>query len=170
MHQPLLVQPPSGGRLSGGYLYNARMSEAGLWAVLDLPSERLTSLNETAAEHDVVLMDSIWLTEEHAPFFLALRPRVARIGLVLHAFPSMILAADSGRAPPTEPTRFEREFIDHLDVVLLPGPHYRDLLEGAKGQIVIAEPGVDDAGRAEPRQRNGVCRLVSVGALTTKKK
>ena len=34
---PLLVQPDSGGRLSGGFLYNARMAEQGLWVLRNLP-------------------------------------------------------------------------------------------------------------------------------------
>lgn len=169
MNLPLLVQPPSGGRLSGGFLYNARMAAAGLWQLSDVSAESLTSLKVDAARHDLVLMDSLWLTREHAPAFLALKSRVRRIGLMLHSFPSMIDAAENGRAPASEPTAFERDVIDELDVVLLPGPHYRDRLARARSRILVAEPGIDDAWRAEPRRRSGACRLVSVGAVTPRK-
>lgn len=169
MNLPLLVQPPSGGRLSGGFLYNTRMAEAGLWGVSDLSAKDLPGLKDNVPPRGLVLMDSIWLTREHAPIFLALKSRERRIGLMLHSFPSMIDATENERAPLTEPSTFEREIIDQLDVVMLPGPHYLDLLKSVKSLIVVAEPGIDDEWRARPRSRSGVCRLVSVGAVTPRK-
>src|SRR5260221_5965627 len=120
MKLPLLVQLPARGRISGGFLYNRRMAESGLWEVCALPAESLPSLRERVAELDLLLMDSIWLTREHAFRFLSLKPSVKRLGLVLHSFPSMIEATENGRAPPIEPTVLEREVIEQLDVVLLP--------------------------------------------------
>lgn len=169
MRQPLLVQPPSHGRISGGFLYNARMASSGLWEVLDLPAAELARLEERVVDAGPVLMDSIWLTPPHAPAFLALKARGHRIGLMLHSFPSMIEATESGRQPVARPSAFELDVLEQLDLVVVPGRHYRDLLAGARVTVVVAEPGIDDDWRAPPRPRSGPCRLVSVGAVTPRK-
>jgi glycosyltransferase involved in cell wall biosynthesis len=169
MHPIVLVQPPARGRISGGFLYNSRLAESTLWELCDLPARELPSLPGRAAQRRLLLMDSIWLTRPHAPSFLALASHGYAIGLMLHSFPSMIEATENGRAPLGEPTSFEREVIEQLDVVVVPGRHYRDLLAGSRTPIVIVEPGIDDAWRAEPRRRSGPCRLVSVGAVTPRK-
>jgi glycosyltransferase involved in cell wall biosynthesis len=169
MHPIVLVQPPAHGRISGGFLYNSRLAEGALWELCNLPAEQLPNLPGRAAQRRLVLMDSIWLTRTHAPDFLALSSNGHAIGLMLHSFPSMIDATENGRTPLSEPTPFEREVIEQLDVVVVPGRHYRDLLAGSRTPIVVVEPGIDEAWRAEPRRRSGPCRLVSVGAVTPRK-
>jgi glycosyltransferase involved in cell wall biosynthesis len=167
--RPLLVQPASGGRISGGFLYNARMAEHGLWDVLDVaPAELPQRLAQLPIERPI-LMDSIWLTPEAAPHFFALQARGARLGSMLHSFPSMIAATENHRPPPERPSSFEVEASERLHVVVVPGRHYKDLLSETGAFVLIAEPGIDDAWRKEPRHRNGACRLVSVGAVTPRK-
>lgn len=169
MKLPVLVQPPSGGRISGGFLYNACMGDAGLWEVWNLPPDDLAQLGDRVSRDRLLILDSIWLTPEHSSHFLALRGRGQRVGLMLHSFPSMIEAAETHHALVTRPSAFELEAIAELDIVIVPGRHYRDLLAGTSTPIVVAEPGIDDSWRAEPRMRRGPCRLVSVGAVTPRK-
>lgn len=164
-----LVQPAAGGRLSGGFLYNARMAECGLWQLVDATTDSLPGLLEGLRAPGLILLDSIWLTREHWPLFLALRQQGTALGLMLHSFPSMIEATERGQQPRTRPTVFERDAIDSLDVVIVPGRHYVGVLAGTRTPLVVAEPGIDDAWRAEPRRRSGPCRLVSVGAVTPRK-
>jgi glycosyltransferase involved in cell wall biosynthesis len=167
--RPLLVQPASGGRISGGFLYNARMAAHGLWDVLDVtPVELPRRLLELPIERPI-LMDSIWLTPEAVPHFFALQARGARLGMMLHSFPSMIAATENHRPPPARPSSFEVEAIERLRVVVVPGRHYEDLLRDSRAFVLSAEPGIDDAWRSEPRHRDGACRLVSVGAVTPRK-
>jgi glycosyltransferase involved in cell wall biosynthesis len=168
MRLPVLVQPPARGRISGGFLYNARMAEGGLWELVDVTPDALSGLVRRLPAEASTLMDSIWLTPEHAPVFLASGQSAAR-GLMLHSFPSMIEATERGQPPRLQPTAFEREMIERLDVVVVPGRHYVDMLDGTRTPLVVAEPGIDDVWRAEPRRRSGPCRLVSVGAVTPRK-
>lgn len=163
-----LVQPPARGRISGGFLYNARMAEGGAWELVDAEADALPALLRDLGG-DAILMDSIWLTPEHAPQFLAARERGTRLGLMLHSFPSMIAATESGQSPPSEPTVFERDVVDRLDGVVVPGGHYLTMLDGTRAPLVVAEPGIDDVWRAPPRRPSGPCRLVSVGAVTPRK-
>lgn len=165
----VLVQPPARGRISGGFLYNRRMADSGLWELCDVPVDELHGVHHYLPDAGLVLMDSIWLTPELAPAFLSLRARGLAIGAMIHSFPSMIDATENGRTPPTEPTAFERKLIAALDVIVLPGRHYLGALGGAPPPVVVAEPGIDDAWRAPPRRRNGACQLVSVGAVTPRK-
>jgi glycosyltransferase involved in cell wall biosynthesis len=169
MLQPLLVQPPSGGRISGGFRYNARMAEHGLWALADVAHGDLDRFLRGLPRERPVLMDSIWLTTEGFPPFRQHVGRGSHVGLMLHSLPSMIDATERGLAPPARPSRFEEETLAALELVLVPGRHYRDLLADLPCRIVVAEPGIDDGWRAEPRRRNGACRLVSVGAVTPRK-
>lgn len=169
MRSVLLVQPPANGRISGGFLYNARMADCGLWKLLDAAPDALPALAQRQPEPDLILMDSIWLTPHHAPQFFALKTPGAALGLMLHSFPSMIEATERGQTPPRQPTRFEREAIEQLDVVVVPGRHYASMLAGTPTPIIVAEPGIEDAWRAAPRRRTGPCRLVSVGAVTPRK-
>jgi glycosyltransferase involved in cell wall biosynthesis len=169
MLRPLLVQPASGGRISGGFLYNARMAEHGLWELLDVAAPELPlRLAELPLERPI-LMDSIWLTPQAAPHFFALQERGARLGAMLHSFPSMIDATENHRAPPARPSSFEVEASERLEVVVVPGRHYQDLLRTTRAVVLSAEPGIDDAWRNPPRRRSGPCRLVSVGAVTPRK-
>jgi len=165
---PLLIQPASGGRISGGYLYNARMAEQGLWQLRDFAPERLPELASSPTECPL-LMDSIWLTPEHAAPFLDLARRGQRVGVMLHSFPSLIGAAESGQSAPGAPSAFELETLARLGVVVVPGHHYAAHVAGAGARLVLAEPGLDEGWRAAPRARQGACRLVSVGAVTPRK-
>jgi glycosyltransferase involved in cell wall biosynthesis len=145
------------------------MAEHGAWEVLDVPADDLAELPQRlGAEKRLVLLDSIWLTPREAPVFLDLRARGWDVGVVLHSFPSMIVAAESGRPPLKEPTTFELATLERLGLALVPGPHYARLLKGCR-HVLCVEPGLDSAWRAPPRPRNGPCRLVSVGAVSARK-
>jgi glycosyltransferase involved in cell wall biosynthesis len=169
MQQAVLVQPPPEGRISGGFLYNARMAEHAAWELIDVPAEQLPDLARHVGSSRPILMDSIWLTEAHLEAFVALGAHGRRVGVMLHSFPSMIAATEAGHAPLLEPSRFEVQALERLGLVVVPGRHYADLLLGCSAKIVIAEPGIDDGWRAAPRPRVGPCRLVSVGAATPRK-
>jgi glycosyltransferase involved in cell wall biosynthesis len=164
----VLIQPPARGRISGGFLYNARMAEGGSWELVDAAPDALPGLVQRLRPASM-LMDSIWLTPEHAPAFLASKGQGGKLGLMLHSFPSMIEASEKGQPPRVQPTAFEREWVERLDVVVVPGRHYVGMLDGTRTPLVVAEPGIDDVWRAEPRRRSGPCRLVSVGAVTPRK-
>jgi glycosyltransferase involved in cell wall biosynthesis len=166
--QPLLLQPAAGGRISGGFLYNARMAEHGLWELRDVPAHALPELASQSADQPL-LLDSIWLSEAHAPPFLALAAQGRRVGVMLHSFPSFIRAAEAGEPAPAAPSPFEREAIARLGVVVVPGNHYTPHLAASGARMALAEPGLDDGWRAPPRPRRGPCRLVSVGAVTPRK-
>ena len=142
MQLPALVQPPSGGRISGGFLYNARMAEHGAWEVLEGHPSTASELAQRLIEKRPVLMDSMWLTEGQVEPFIELRARGWTVAVMLHSFPSMIAATESGRAPLTAPSRFEVEAIEQLGLLLVPGRHYADMLAGSRAKIVIAEPGI----------------------------
>lgn len=147
------------------------MAHHGLWELLDLEPERLSEIDEVASERPL-LMDSIWLTEEHAPFFLRALARGRRVGLMLHSFPSLIRAAERGEPTPASPTDFELQTLRALHAVVVPGQHYARWLPLSAQHgthWVVADPGLDDAWRAPPRRRQGPCRLVSVGAVTPRK-
>jgi glycosyltransferase involved in cell wall biosynthesis len=145
------------------------MAEHGAWDVLDLPAEQLPELARGVARAPLVLMDSIWLTEAHAGAFLALAGSGQRVGAMLHSFPSLIAATESGREPLLQPSRFEIQTLQALSCVVVPGRHYADMLAEHALNIVVAEPGIDPGWRAPPRHRQGPCRLVSVGAVTPRK-
>lgn len=164
----LLVQPDAGGRISGGYLYNARMAEGGAWELCDVTAAGLARALERVAR-EVVLADSIWLTEDTLAPFVRLRERGVRTGVMLHSFPSMIATAESGQGVRAEPTAFELEALAALGAVVVPGRHYADMLAGRGLRVIVAPPGIDDAWRAPPRPRQGPCALVSVGAVTPRK-
>jgi glycosyltransferase involved in cell wall biosynthesis len=169
MKLPLLVEPASGGRISGGFLYNTRMAEHGLWELADASRQELDALLGAVPRERVVLMDSIWLTADGIRPFLEHHAAGGRVGVMLHSFPSLIDATEKGLPPLARPSRFEVEALGTLDVVVVPGRHYRDLLGDCNARIVIAEPGIDDAWRTAPRRRCGPCRLISVGAVTPRK-
>jgi glycosyltransferase involved in cell wall biosynthesis len=145
------------------------MAQHGLWELLDLEAERLPEVESLPTERPL-LLDSIWLTEQHAPHFLRAQALGRRVGLMLHSFPSLIRAAESGQSTPASPTDFELQTLAQLQAVVVPGQHYaRWLPPGDATRWVVAEPGLDDGWRAPPRVRRGPCRLVSVGAVTTRK-
>lgn len=169
MALPCLVQPVAHGRLSGGYLYNARMAQHGAWEIRDVAPANLPALLGGMPATRPVLVDSIWLTPEAFEPVFQFVNRGGRAGVMLHSFPSMIAAAESGGAPQTEPSPFERDAIARLGLAVVPGRHYAELLAGCVAEIIVAEPGIEDAWRTPPRRRSGPCRLVSVGAVTPRK-
>jgi len=164
----VLVQPDAGGRISGGYLYNARMAAHGAWDLLDVQIESLAARLDQVG-HDLVLADSIWLTEEHIAPFLRLAARGTSVGVMLHSFPSMIAAAESGRGVRSDPTAFELEALEQLGIAVVPGRHYADMLAARAVEVLVFPPGIDDEWRAAPRRRGDRCALVSVGAVTPRK-
>jgi glycosyltransferase involved in cell wall biosynthesis len=145
------------------------MAEHGAWDVMDVAPDQLSSLPERLVSASLVLLDSIWLTEAHAAGIALLLARCPRVGVMLHSFPSLISATESGSPPLTRPSRFELQLIVALALVVVPGRHYADLLADSGAKILVAEPGIDAGWRAAPRHRSGPCRLVSVGAVTPRK-
>ena len=175
MSEVLLVQPDAGGRVSGGYLYNARMAAHGAWRLLDVTADALpdalAALAALSPEERpaVVLADSIWLTESALPPFLALRKSGIATGVMMHSFPSMIAAAEEGGEVRREPTGFEYEAVEMLGTMVVPGRHYAEMMAGRVVRVIEAPPGIDERWRMAPRARQGECRLVSVGAVTPRK-
>lgn len=169
MALPCLVQPLSHGRLSGGYLYNAKMADHGAWELCEATDADLPGLMQRLPVASPVLCDSIWLTPEAIEHVFRFVARGGRAGVMLHSFPSMIRAAESSEAPLARPTAFELDAVARLGLAVVPGRHYAELLAGCGARIVVSEPGIDDDWRTPPRRRSGPCRLVSVGAVTPRK-
>ncbi len=163
-----LVQPDAHGRLSGGYLYNARMADQGIWALLDVSPRQLQS-QLPAIETEAVIVDSIWLTEEYFGPFRALQRRGVRLGAILHSLPSMIAAAEAGQPRRLAPTDTEWALLAELDFVCVLGPHFRELLAPRGIETTYLPPGIDEAWRQPPMPKKDRCRLVSVGAVTRRK-
>ncbi len=163
-----LVQPPPGGRISGGYLYNAEMARHGAWRLHDVDAAGLADALPRL-DADVLLADSIWLTEGAFGPFLEAAARGRRVGVMMHSFPSLIAATEAGRPPPGGPSAFEVGALERAGLVVAPGRHYADLLAGRRVEVRIAPPGVADEWRRPPRPRRGPCALVSVGAVTPRK-
>ncbi len=155
-----LVQPDAGGRISGGYRYNAQMAAHGAWDLCAVDADGLDAV-VPALDADLVIADSIWLTEATVAPLLR-RPAVA---FLIHAFPSLVRSAERGE-PAGAPSRFELAALEAVGRVVLPGPHHAAVLTGRAVQVAVCEPGVDDAWRTPPRRRAGPCALVSVGAVT----
>jgi glycosyltransferase involved in cell wall biosynthesis len=155
-----LVQPEPGGRISGGYRYNAEMAAHGAWDLCAVDQDQLEAV-VPALEADLVIADSIWLTEATVGPFL--RRRAA--AFLIHAFPSLVRAAERGE-PTTAPTPFELQTLEAMGSVVLPGPHHAGALGGRAVEALVCEPGVGDEWRSPPRRRAGACALLSVGAVT----
>jgi glycosyltransferase involved in cell wall biosynthesis len=167
MSRILLVQPDAGGAISGGFLYNSEMAAHGAWQLCQARADRLDAAL-ASAEADLVIADSLWLTERtFEPFLRAGRRR--RVAVLMHSFPSMIAAAERRLPVTREPTTFEIEALQAVALAIVPGPHYADRLRAADVDVQTAEPGVADAWRTPPRRRAGRCSLVSVGAVTARK-
>lgn len=175
-----LIEPEAKGRISGGYLYNARMAAApGLnrrSAAADRFGDALGGLPKT--DSGLVLADSLFLTPENLePLLLARRRLGYRIGVLLHAFPSFVeRAQDRNRLSaqlPLTPTGDELDFIRGLDVVVTPGPYLPRLLErlGVDVPCAICPPGVHRGLPGEKHRRNTVApmRLLSLGGVTPNK-
>lgn len=135
-----LVEPEAQGRVSGGYLYNQRLAEAG--AGVSSVSTSVAALERSLgalalAPQDWLLLDSLFLEPRAFAAFVAARQRTGcQLGLMLHAFPSFVERADRGdKAGLIEPRPSESELalLRELDAVVCPGPY---------GPRVLAESGV----------------------------
>jgi glycosyltransferase involved in cell wall biosynthesis len=168
MSRVLLVQPRPGERISGGYLYNSLMARHGAWELCSLDADELAA-RLPQLEADLLVADSIWLTEQTFGPFLDAAARGRRVGVMMHSFPSMIAAAEGEQPPRSRPTPFEIEALERAGLVIAPGRHYADMLAGRKVEVAIFSPGVEDEWRRPPRRRQGPCRLVAVGAVTPRK-
>jgi glycosyltransferase involved in cell wall biosynthesis len=173
-----LIEPHSGGRISGGYLYNAKIAE--FEPRVERRAVRPERLEEdlsalTLSDPAWLLADSLFLNAEHMAAFQRFRRASGqRLGLLLHAFPSFIRRAEDrdalGRALPLSPTELELELLDALDLMVAPGPYAPRLLEtaGARVPAVICPPGVDPAPREAAPGTTPAARteLVSIGGVT----
>lgn len=170
MSEPaVLIQPRSGGRLSGGYLYNRRMAAGGAWRLVECAPGELPSALERCRDQPCVA-DSLWLTPLHFPLFERLCARGTRLAFLLHSFPSLIDAAEQRRPPPVGPSRFEIHALERVGRAAVVGPHYRRLLAGAAVALETCSPGIEDIFRqARAPERKGPCRLLSLAALTPRK-
>lgn len=173
----LLLEPDAGGRISGGYLYNARMA-AGHTAIERValrPDHFEADLRALALPAEAwLILDSLFLTREHLSAFarLPLGPGQRR-AMLLHAFPSFIRRAEEraglARALPLTPTDEEVELLEMLDLVIAPGPYIPRLLEerGATVATAICAPGVDpSAPSARGTDGTGPVRILSIGSVT----
>lgn len=172
-----LIEPEAGGRISGGYLYNHRIAEGA--PELELHALRVDTLERELArlslgEEAMVLADSLFLTSELMPPFLALRRPGLELGVLMHALPSFITrAGDRARLSsslPLLPSRDELELIQALDIVVAPGPYVPRLLSQCHATVrcTICPPGVDQRmpwRRTQPRRGEPV-RLISIGSVT----
>ena len=136
-----LVEPSAQGRVSGGYLYNRRLAEAGqaIVVVSATAASLATSLAALDLEAaDWVLLDSLFLEPVAFAAFAGVRRSTGcRLGLMLHAFPSFVERADRGDKASLvdpRPTESELGLLARLDVVVCPGPY---------GVRVIRRSGID---------------------------
>lgn len=167
MPRIVLVQPDPGETLSGGYLYNAHMAAHGAWELVNVSPGELESTLDNI-DGDLVIADSLWLTDATMAPFLGLAERGTRVAMLMHSFPSMIAAAESEAIRKTA-TTFERATLRSLTRVIVPGYHYATMTDLSGLQTVVCEPGIDDRWRRPPRRRAGPCSLVAVGAVTPRK-
>lgn len=145
-----LVEPEAQGRVSGGYLYNRRLTAASdALSIVSVTRPVLaTSLSDLApAPSDWLLLDSLFLEPTaFAPFAEVRRDVGCRLGLVLHAFPSFVERADredKAALIDARPTDSELALIEQLDVVVCPGPYGPRVLRqsGSQTPAVSCPPG-----------------------------
>jgi glycosyltransferase involved in cell wall biosynthesis len=174
----VLLEPESGGRISGGYLYNTRMAD-GTAAIerCALRADRLEDdLQVLEPPPDTwLLADSLFLNREHLS---SLQRRFAgsghRLGVLLHAFPSFIRRAEDrdelARSLPLLPTPDEVAMLEQLDVLVAPGPYVPRLLVecGCNLPALVCPPGVDANIRplAAAAPHGGPVQLLSIGSVT----
>ncbi len=164
----VLVQPPARGRLSGGYLYNERMADHGVWILRDLETSELDA-QLSAVDADLLLLDSIFLTPEHVAMCSSIAAGTKRVGTLLHSLPSMIAAAEAEREPRSTPTELEWQLLAELSPVCVLGPHFERMLGARSIPTTLLPPGVDDGWKQPAQPRRGSIRLISVGAVTPRK-
>lgn len=170
-----LVEPDSDGRISGGYLYNRKLSAASSGVQLvSLSARELASglAPLPIGAESWLLVDSLLLHPASLEPFLALRRRTGcRLGLLLHAFPSFVARAptlSAEEAAHLMPTPLELTLVQELDAVVSPGPYAERVLRrsGLRLPCLICPPGavpVDDA--PEP-PRSGPPTVLSVCNVT----
>ena len=145
-----LVEPEAQGRVSGGYLYNQRLAEAG--GELRIVSTSVAALASSLralelAPLDWLLLDSLFFEPGAFAAFVAARQRtLCRLGLMLHAFPSFVERADRGDKAgliDARPTQAELALLGELDAVVCPGPYGPRLLaaSGVAVPTVACPPG-----------------------------
>jgi glycosyltransferase involved in cell wall biosynthesis len=173
-----LIEPHAGGRISGGYLYNARLAESD--GAIERQAVRPEQLAADLEALELpapawVLADSLFLTLEHMAAFRLLRQRSdLRLGLLLHALPSFIRCAEEraqlARSLPLRPSAQELALLAELDLVVAPGPYLPRLLRecGSPVPTVICPPGVDptSTGVGEAPRSRGPVQLISIGSVT----
>jgi glycosyltransferase involved in cell wall biosynthesis len=172
-----LIEPHSGGRISGGYLYNQRIAD-GCKAVarhavgLDTLDADLARLE--LAGSGWVLIDSLFLQEELFPALLSLRRSDLRLGVLLHALPSFIERANRRevleRELPLTATPAELALLDELELLVAPGPYVPRVLgsQGSPIPCIVCPPGVDH--RTSPptpkHAKARAIRLISLGGVS----
>jgi glycosyltransferase involved in cell wall biosynthesis len=171
-----LIEPHSGGRISGGYLYNIEMArhEPRIQRRGVRPDELADDLEALQLPSPAwLLADSLFLTPEKLPI-IQHQARLAghRLGVVLHAFPSFIQRAGDrerlARSLPLSPTAPELELLEQLDLLITPGPYVPRLLAdcGCAVRTAVCAPGVTRI-PALPRHRDsGRVELISIGSVT----
>ncbi len=172
----VLLEPRSEGRISGGYLYNARMAEGS--AAIERCALRVERLEADLCGLEPptdawLLADSLFLTPEYLPI---LQRRFGgsrhRLGVLLHAFPSFIRRAGDrellARSLPLLPSPDERALLDQLALLVAPGPYVPRLLDecGCRVPSIICPPGVDVGTPAAPAPSSGPVQLLSIGSVT----
>jgi glycosyltransferase involved in cell wall biosynthesis len=172
----VLIEPHSGGRISGGYLYNIEMARHERLIVrrgvrpshLAEDLEALELLSPTW-----VLADSLFLTPELMPIVEHHARRAGhRIGVVLHAFPSFIRRAEDrerlARSLPLSPSAEELDLLERLDLLVAPGPYIPRLLAecGCPVRTAVCAPGVESSITPPRRRTEGRVELISIGSVT----
>ncbi len=172
-----VVEPEAGGRVSGGYLYNLRLAESRVIARRPAAPGGLEGALEAigAAPGDTVLLDSLLLEPRAAALLAALgRASGARVGALVHAFPSFVRRASEPRPFTGElrPTAAELEALAALDIVVTPGAYVARVLAAAGCHLpcLVCPPGVDRPATS-PRARppGDAVRLVTLANLTPNK-
>ena len=173
-----LIEPESGERISGGYLYNRRITEGSSQIQRravhpDLLAEALTGL--PVERPMLVLLDSLFLNPGHMAPFLELRQRGdVRLGILMHAFPSFVERSQNRRllsaSLPLAPTAIELKLLDRIDLLVAPGPYVPRVLRAAGCAIscLVCPPGVDRplTPRLAERPPHALVRVISIGNIT----
>ena len=176
-----LLEPCSGGRISGGFLYNTRIARdpARIERHAVRPDRLEEDLERTlaGAERGWLLADSLFFDPLQLPAFARWRAAGHRLAILLHAFPSFIRRAEDrerlARELPLRPSDEELRLLQAVDLLIAPGPYAPRLLAecGAPVATAICAPGVDR--RSVPTstapasaRRQGPVELISIGSVT----
>ncbi len=164
-----LIEPPSSGRVTGGYRYNAelikRLQSTGLGTVEHVASSELAGAR--FAEEDVLVFDSLYLATQDPPEWLAEAPRTV---LLLHYLPSLDpTCSEAERARATER---ESAWFAAVERVVTTSRSMAERLASRSARAVYhAAPGVGSGFRphAGPPAGEGPCRVLVVGTITAAK-